>query len=374
MEQDFPSPPLGLYIHIPFCLSRCGYCSFFSVPYRNSVLNEYVDYLEKEKSLYSNQLNRPLATIYFGGGTPSLLNAEQIRHILSGLNILPEAEITLEINPLQITQTYLQALKTTPINRLSIGLQSMNQEELNFLERHHKPEQIQDKIALCRQFGYNNLSLDLIYGLPNSSLQTLQGTVEKYLELKPEHISCYLLTLDADCKLAKEKNNLPNEEIQAEQYAFLCNHLEQAGYIHYEISNFALPGYTSQHNLRYWHNDDYLALGASSAGWISPIRYQNPADLNLYYQSVKIGETFPQKEELSQQRIIQDYLMMGLRLKEGIGLDEFYNRFQVKLTELYGERILKLQQIGMLNLTEHNLALTEKALFVSNSVIGDLIL
>ncbi len=303
-----------------------------------------------------------------------MLNAEQIRHILSGLNILPEAEITLEINPLQITQTYLQALKTTPINRLSIGLQSMNQEELNFLERHHKPEQIQDKIALCRQFGYNNLSLDLIYGLPNSSLQTLQGTVEKYLELKPEHISCYLLTLDADCKLAKEKNNLPNEEIQAEQYTFLCNYLEKEGYIHYEISNFALPGYTSQHNLRYWHNDDYLALGASSAGWISPIRYQNPADLNFYYQSVKIGETFPQKEELSQQRIIQDYLMMGLRLKEGIDLDEFYNRFQVKLTELYGERIFKLQQIGMLNLTEHNLALTEKALFVSNSVIGDLIL
>ncbi|OQC06370.1 MAG: Oxygen-independent coproporphyrinogen-III oxidase 1 [Candidatus Cloacimonetes bacterium ADurb.Bin089] len=374
MEQDFPASPLGLYIHIPFCLSRCGYCSFFSVPYRKSALNEYVDYLHKEKALYQSQLNRPLATIYFGGGTPSLLNAEQIMDLLSGLNILPKAEITLEINPLQITENYLQTLNKTPVNRLSIGVQSMNPEELNWLERQHKPEQIQEKIALCRQFGYQNISLDLIYGLPNSSVQSLQRTVEKYLTLKPEHISCYLLTLDNDCRKAKERAFLPDEEMQAEQYEFLCNCLKQEGYIHYEISNFALSGYASQHNLRYWHSDDYLALGASAAGWITPIRYQNPADLNLYYQSVDKGEAFPQREELSEQRIVQDYLMMGLRLKEGIDLDEFNNRFRFKLTALYEAKISKLQKIGMLNLTEHNLALSEKALFVSNSVIGDLIL
>jgi len=374
MEQNFPASPLGLYLHIPFCLSRCGYCSFFTLPFRKSALNEYVDYVEKEKALYQSQLNRPLATIYFGGGTPSLLNAEQIMDLLSGLNILPKAEITLEINPLQITENYLQTLNKTPVNRLSIGVQSMNPEELNWLERQHKPEQIQEKIALCRQFGYQNISLDLIYGLPNSSVQSLQRTVEKYLTLKPEHISCYLLTLDNDCRKAKERAFLPDEEMQAEQFEFLCNCLKQEGYIHYEISNFALSGYTSQHNLRYWHSDDYLALGASAAGWITPIRYQNPADLNLYYQSVDKGEAFPQREELSEQRIVQDYLMMGLRLKEGIDLDEFNNRFRFKLTALYGAKISKLQKIGMLNLTEHNLALSEKALFVSNSVIGDLIL
>ena len=374
MEQDFPASPLGLYIHIPFCLSRCGYCSFFSVPYRKSALNEYVDYLHKEKALYQSQLNRPLATIYFGGGTPSLLNAEQIMDLLSGLNILPKVEITLEINPLQITENYLQTLNKTPVNRLSIGVQSMNPEELNWLERQHKPEQIQEKIALCRQFGYQNISLDLIYGLPNSSVQSLQRTVEKYLTLKPEHISCYLLTLDNDCRKAKERAFLPDEEMQAEQFEFLCNCLKQEGYIHYEISNFALSGYASQHNLRYWHSDDYLALGASAAGWITPICYQNFADLNLYYQGVDKGAAFPQKEELSEQRIVQDYLMMGLRLKEGIDLDEFNNRFRFKLTALYGAKISKLQKIGMLNLTEHNLALSEKALFVSNSVIGDLIL
>ena len=374
MEQDFPASPLGLYIHIPFCLSRCGYCSFFSVPYRKSALNEYVDYLHKEKALYQSQLNRPIATIYFGGGTPSLLNAEQIMDLLSGLNILPKTEITLEINPLQITENYLQTLNKTPVNRLSIGVQSMNPEELNWLERQHKPEQIQEKIALCRQFGYQNISLDLIYGLPNSSVQSLQRTVEKYLTLKPEHISCYLLTLDNDCRKAKERAFLPDEDMQAEQFEFLCTCLKQEGYIHYEISNFALSGYASQHNLRYWHSADYLALGASAAGWITPIRYQNPADLNLYYQSVDKGEAFPQREKLSEQRIVQDYLMMGLRLKEGIDLAEFNNRFRFKLTALYGAKISKLQKIGMLNLTEHNLALSEKALFVSNSVIGDLIL
>jgi len=374
MEQDFPSSALGLYLHLPFCLSRCGYCSFFSVPYRKSALDEYVAYLNKEKALYQSQLECPVATVYFGGGTPSLLIAEQIRQLLSGLNLLPEAEITLEINPLQITEPYLQALNTTPVNRLSIGVQSMNPEELNWLDRHHKPEQIKEKIALCRQFGYQNISLDLIYGLPDSSISSLQRTVEKYLTLKPEHISCYLLTLDNDCLKAKDKAFLPEDEKQAEQYEYICSRLKQEGYEHYEISNFALSGYASQHNLRYWHSDDYLALGASAAGWISPCRYQNPADLNLYYQGVDKSAAFPQKEELSEQRIVQDYLMMGLRLKEGIALDEFYDRFRFKLPELYGEKIAKLQKIGMLNLTEHNLALTEKALFVSNIVIRDLIL
>ena len=374
MEQDFQASQLGLYIHIPFCLTKCGYCSFFTLPFRQSSLYEYVGYIEKEKVLYRYQLKRPLATIYFGGGTPSLLSAEQIMAILEGLNILPDAEITLEINPLQITEQYLKALKTTPVNRLSIGMQSMNNSELAWLNRHHNMEQIIDKIALCRKENFNNISLDLIYGLPNSSVQTLQQTVDAYLKLQPEHISCYLLTLDEDCPLADEIDKLPNEDILAEQYEYLCSHLKQAGYIHYEISNFAIPGFESKHNLRYWKSEDYLALGVSASGWIYPMRYQNPVDINAYYENVKNRVIFPQKEELSNQRIIQDYLMMGLRLREGINLQEFNERFQIPLMEIYREQINKLIKIKMLTLQEGNLALTEQALFVSNRVIGDLIL
>ena len=294
--------------------------------------------------------------------------------ILEGLNILPDAEITLEINPLQITEQYLKALKTTPVNRLSIGMQSMNNSELAWLNRHHNMEQIIDKIALCRKENFNNISLDLIYGLPNSSVQTVQQTVDAYLKLQPEHISCYLLTLDEDCPLADEIDKLPNEDILAEQYEYLCSHLKQAGYIHYEISNFAIPGFESKHNLRYWKSEDYLALGVSASGWIYPMRYQNPVDINAYYENVKNRVIFPQNEELSNQRIIQDYLMMGLRLREGINLQEFNERFQIPLMEIYREQINKLIKIKMLTLQEGNLALTEQALFVSNRVIGDLIL
>ena len=374
MEQDFQASKLGLYVHIPFCLTKCGYCSFFTLPYRQSSLNEYVGYIEKEKALYRYQLKRPLASIYFGGGTPSLLSAEQIMAILKGLNILPDAEITLEINPLQITEQYLKALKTTPVNRLSIGLQGMNNSELAWLNRHHKMEQIIDQIALCRKEKFANISLDLIYGLPNSSVQTLQKTVDAYLKLQPEHISCYLLTLDEDCPLADETNKLPNEDILVEQYEFLCRHLKQAGYIHYEISNFAMPGWESKHNLRYWESEDYLALGVSASGWILPIRYQNPVDINAYYENVENRVIFPQKEELSNQRIIQDYLMMKLRLGKGVNLQEFNERFQIQLMELYGEQINKLIKMGMLTRQGGNLALTEQALFVSNRVIGELIL
>ncbi|MEN6444559.1 MAG: radical SAM family heme chaperone HemW [Candidatus Cloacimonas sp.] len=374
MEQDFHSSTLGLYFHIPFCLSKCGYCSFFTLPYGQSAINEYVTYLKKEKALYGNQLKRPIATVYFGGGTPSLLSANQINALLEGLNILQDAEITLEINPLQITEPYLQELHKTPVNRLSIGLQSMNNKELAWLNRRHKAEQIKDKIALCRKEHFTNVSLDLIYGLPNSSVQSLQQTMDAYWELEPEHISCYLLTLDSDCSLAQEVNELPEEENQAEQYEFLCQHLKQAGYVQYEISNFALPGFESRHNLRYWKSDDYLALGVSAAGWIAPIRYQNYCDLNIYYQSVDSKITFQQKEELSPERIMQDYLMMGLRLRNGINLQEFKERFQVELTDLYDKQMTKLIKIGMLTLKNDCLALTSKALFVSNRVIGELIL
>jgi len=374
MEQDFPPSPLSLYIHIPFCLSRCGYCSFFSLPYSKAARQEYLEWLNKEKDLYPELLNHSLKSVYFGGGTPSLLQAEQISELLAGLKYTPEAEITLEVNPLQLTQAFLSALQQTPVNRLSIGLQSMDDRQLIWLGRRHKSAELPEKIKLCRDYGFQNLSLDFIYGLPvGIGSLSVQDNLKAFLDLQPSHISCYLLSLEEDCALWGKCPSLPDDEELAEQYETICHVLAQAAFEHYEISNFARPGCASRHNLGYWTGTDYFALGASGAGWIRPIRYQNPTDLAQYYQNVQSAVRFPNAEKCSQQQEQNDWLMMGLRLTKGISLAEFKARFGVELESLYQKKLNKLMGIGMLGLTDSRLALTERAYFVSTSVIGELL-
>ncbi|MDD4308840.1 MAG: radical SAM family heme chaperone HemW [Candidatus Cloacimonetes bacterium] len=374
MEQGISPPPLSLYIHIPFCLSKCGYCSFFSVPFSIVELQNYLKHLHKELDLYQDLLQKPLHTLYFGGGTPSLLTPLQLAEICQSVNLSPQAEVTLEINPIQLTPEFLQGLSKTRINRLSLGVQSMNNDDLLWLNRRHKAEQIPQKIKLCRDYGYNNISLDLMYGLPKSDLPGLQRNIQAYLNLQPEHISCYLLALDEDCSLYKDMALLPDDDTQAEQYDTICNSLKEAGYAQYEISNFALVGKESQHNLTYWHSKNYLAIGASAAGWISPCRYHNPSGLAEYYACVWQGERFPDATIQNKQRIWEDYLMMGLRLLEGININSFQKLFEVNLPDFYGAKIKRLMHLGLLEQKEERLRLTQQALFISNAVIAELIL
>lgn len=387
MEPHISPSPLSLYIHIPFCLSRCGYCSFFSLPFSRRAIPEYLGWLQREKALYPELLQRPLSTLYFGGGSPSLLSSQQINDICQDLQLSAETEITLEINPLQLSSAFLQDLRTTPVNRLSLGVQSMNNRELQWLNRKHKAEQVEPKLKLCRDFGYTNISLDLIYGLPEQDansredvsfgLDSLISNLEAYLALKPEHISCYLLSLDEDCLRYAEHESgqgLPDDESCALQYQTIRSSLLVAGYSHYEISNFALPGRESRHNLAYWQSREYLGLGAAASGWISPYRYTNPASLKDYYAQIGAGNSFPNKERCNKLRMMEDYLMMGLRLIEGIELQDFTKRFEEDIFALYGKKIEHLIKLGMLCLSAQRLALSTEALFISNSVIGELIL
>jgi oxygen-independent coproporphyrinogen-3 oxidase len=374
MGQDFSPPPLSLYIHIPFCLSRCGYCSFFSLRFSKSAIEAYLGYLNKEKALYRQHLSSPLASLYFGGGSPSLLSAEQINTVCEGLQLSPYTEITLEINPIQITPAFLSALTTTPVNRLSLGVQSMTDAELKWLDRRHTAAQMPDKLKLCREFGYDNISLDLIYGLPGSSVATLSHNLDAYLALEPEHVSCYLLTLDEESVRYAEVGTLPDEDSQFEQYELIRSTLTANGFQHYEISNFALPDKASRHNLAYWNSNNYLALGASAAGWMAPIRYHNAADLTDYYRSIDTGEIYPNQSVCTRQRMMEDYLMMGLRLIEGIDVRGFKQRFGMDIDAVYRERIRQLTSIGMLKREDDSLSLSEAALFVSNRVIAELIL
>lgn len=381
MGQDLSETPLSLYLHIPFCLSRCGYCSFFSMPFRKADLEQYLGFLHRELKLYADILQHPLKTLYFGGGSPSLLSPEQINSITGELPLSADAEITLEINPIQITPNYLQGLRSTPINRLSIGLQSMMQPELTWLGRRHTTASIPARIDMCRHYGYQNLSLDFIYGLPlelhpesHGPLGALQANLEHYLELSPEHLSCYLLCLDEDSKLAQEPQrsmfHLPGDTLAAQSYHLIRKTLVRAGYQHYEISNFARPGYQSRHNRCYWQNDNYLACGASAAGWINPRRYQNPANLNEYYEAVSHQQRFPGEQLCNSEQITRDKIMMGLRLIDGIDVQSLAGTAD---SPLFSARLARLKKIGMLKQRGRKIALTNRALFVSNAVIGELL-
>lgn len=306
-----------------------------------------------------------------------MLSAGDVNTLCEGLLISPNTEITLEINPLQINASFLSELRQTPVNRLSLGVQSMNNQELEWLDRRHKAEQISAKITLCRDFGYDNISLDLMYGLPGRNLDSLKQNLDAYLALQPEHISCYLLSLDEDCaRYAQEQSlqQLPGDDDCALQYQLIRSTLLAAGYQHYEISSYALPGKASRHNMAYWQSNEYFALGASAAGWIVPWRYQNPANLEAYYAGISAGNMFPEKQMCDLQRMWEDYLMMGLRLIEGIELQDFAQRFGKSVITLYAKQIAHLQKLGMVRLENGRLALSTEALFISNSVIAELIL
>ncbi len=373
MGQDLPSPPLSLYIHIPFCLTRCGYCSFFSLSFNHSALETYLGYLHRELASYRKLLTQPLSSVYFGGGSPALLSAKQINLLMQDLALSPQTEVTLEINPIQLTPSFLTSLSTTPVNRLSIGVQSMIDSELLWLDRRHKAQQMPDRIKLCRDMGYNNISLDLIYGLPGSTTDSLVYSLDALIALNPEHISCYLLSLDEDCARYTDADKLPDEDSQFAQYELIRSRLAAADYEHYEISNFARDEHSSAHNLCYWQSNNYLAIGASAAGWISPIRYHNHANLQDYYRSVEEGECYPNQSICTPKRELEDYLMMGLRLLHGIHIPSCNLRFGIDLITHYQAPIERLCKLGMLQLEGDSLHLSEAALFVSNSVIAELI-
>jgi oxygen-independent coproporphyrinogen-3 oxidase len=374
MEQDLPPRPLAVYLHIPFCLSRCGYCSFFSLPYSRSALADYLAHLRREIALFSHAGRIKPSSIYLGGGTPSLLPAGEITALCGLFDIEPEAEISLEINPLQITEAYLAELSKTRVNRLSLGVQSMDDAELAWLDRRHKASQIPDKVWLCRRFGFTNLSLDLMYGLPGSDRDSVAYILDQYIALAPEHISCYLLTLDEDSALGAELGHgtgQPDDDELALQYEVIREKLAKAGFEQYEVSNFCRPGYASRHNLSYWESRPYLGLGASAAGWLPPFRYTNPADLAAYYRLVDAGKLMPETEKCSPEQERADYIMMGLRLLKGIDLDEVKHRFGVDI--LAGEKASSLLNSGYLELLGSRLRVAPKALFVSNAIIGELL-
>ncbi|HPR18328.1 MAG TPA: radical SAM family heme chaperone HemW [Candidatus Cloacimonadota bacterium] len=366
-----------IYIHVPFCLSKCGYCSFYSERFAPDLKRKYLRFLQEEIAFCQQKFELKPKTIYFGGGTPSLLSGKEIDAILHNFDLTETREITLEANPVCITPKYTETISQTKINRISLGIQSFDDSELQLLGRLHNGKQAENALRLLRENGFSNLSFDLIYGLPKQTINDLRFSLEKFIELAPPHISTYCLSLEPDVPLYFMKSQIPHDEQVAEFYFLIRETLIDAGYRQYEISNFAQPGMASQHNLCYWNDQFYLGLGPAAAGYLfngnHRIRYTNPADLQEYFQQIEAKIIFPEAEEITETEQEKEFIFLALRKTEGLNLSEFQNKFGENFREKYKLIIEKYQRVKLLELTDEYVKLLPEAYFVSNEILAEFV-
>lgn len=368
----------GIYIHIPFCVRKCAYCDFLSGPAEESVRDAYVNRLNQELLYTCERLNSQgirISTIYFGGGTPSILPGKQIARLMDTLlhrgKVLQEAEITLEMNPGTVSREKLQCWRQAGINRLSIGVQSFRDSELKLLGRIPTCKDFEDAYYMARQAGFSNISLDLMSGLPGQTAEHWRDSLHTAVSLEPEHISAYSLIIEEGTPFYEKYGagwSEENEELDRRMYEDTGRILEQSGYLRYEISNYARPGFESRHNSSYWTGVPYYGcgLGASSLvkrpeGWF---RTRNQSNLNRYLQEEIV--TLEEEELLTEQDRMEEFMFLGLRLIKGIRISEFERRFQRSFHDVYGDVVEKLTEEGLLVQGADRIALTSRGLDVSN--------
>ena len=380
-----------VYIHVPFCLKKCNYCSFFSINFSKEASSKFVKYLIKEINLLNQQYRIIPKTIYFGGGTPSLLTTEQIISITSQFDISETKEITLECNPININKEFTEGLTSTPINRISLGAQSFLDKELKVLGRLHKADEIRNAYKILRDHGYKNISLDLIYGLPNQTKEDVEFSLDGIIKLDPEHISTYCLSLEKDVPLFSLVDQIPADEKVADFYYLIRNKLVSAGFDHYEISNFAKTGFESNHNLCYWNDEHYLGFGPSAAGYLNDChpecpdeigmyrrindeeniiyRYTNTANIEGYYKMLDENKIMIDKTILNNDDHEKEYIFLGLRKAAGLDLEEFENKFKTDFTKKYDKILHKFN--NLLEINERTIKLKSEAYFISNEIFSE---
>ncbi len=377
------SSHFGLYIHIPFCEKKCNYCDFYSITSSENDIDKFIKALTKEIEIYANNLsNKNVKTVYFGGGTPSILSSKQLDTIFSSLNkyfnINNNIEISIEANPETLTSDKLKLYKKIGINRLSLGVQSFLDSELNFLGRIHDSKRSQKVIKEIKNH-FDNFSLDLMFALPEQSLADFKYSLNKALEYEPNHISLYNLQIEPQTNLYSRLNRGEFKEIDEEtdykMYNLAVERLKSSGYRHYEISNFAQKGYKSRHNIIYWKYKPYLGLGPSAHGFNGSKRYYNYNDLNKYINRLNNDKT-PIKEivDLEKEDLISEMMFMGLRLIKGVDKQDFKNRFDISIHEVYKEVINNLKDKELLKEDSENIYLTKKGLNLGNVSFAEFLL
>lgn len=372
--------PAGVYLHLPFCKSRCSYCDFATDVYRNNdSVERYVSALCNEILNFSFQISDTkdrIDTIYFGGGTPSLLTTKQLDHIMAAVNesfsVNDGIEITMEMNPATVSIETLRDYKSLGINRASFGVQTFDDHSLKLLARGHDSNDARQTFKLLREAGFDNISFDLIAGLPRQSLADWERNLDEAVRLAPEHLSLYLLEIHDGTPLAEqirsERQPLPDEELAAEMYELMLEKTTASGLAQYEISNFSRPGFESRHNSKYWRLEPVYGFGVSAHSFDARQRYANERDTARYVNLIEEnGGAEVMREEID---TASEFIFLGLRLNNGINLREYQNRFGLDLEDKYCDDLNRLKDAELIEVSDGSLKLTQKGMLFSNEVFA----
>ena len=367
----------GIYLHIPFCRSKCAYCDFYSIA-NTKLIDNFVEAILKEIDLQKEYLgNEIIQTIYFGGGTPSILKVNQIEKILNQINkqfnVDKNREITLEANPDDLSKDYLKSIKKLGLNRLSVGIQSFSDTDLQLMKRKHTVNQSISSVKSAQDIGFNNISIDLIYGLPDLSLENWNENINKAINLNIQHISAYHLTIEPNTLFHKyyksQKLNLPNEDESLDQFRLLKEKTAEKGFLHYEISNFAVDGFISLHNTNYWMGVRYLGLGPSAHSYNLTSRQWNIQNLPIYLDEILKGKLPYERENLTETEKYNDFVITSLRTMWGLNIEKLKKQFDKKYKNHFLEISKKMFEKNLLMKSGKNYILTDKGMFISDNII-----
>ena len=358
------------YIHIPFCKSKCKYCSFVSYTNQNSLLQKnYINTLLKEINYYYKK--EPLKTLYIGGGTPSLLEIDSLKKILNCFKFSQNPEITIEVNPETVDYTYLAELYNSGFNRISIGVQSFNDNILKTIGRIHNAETALKAVKSAQKAGFKNINTDFIYGLPEQSTEDFINDLKIAADMDVQHISLYGLKIEEGCEFYKKPpENIADDDTQADMYLMAIETLEKYGYKHYEISNFACCGFESRHNLNYWEDEEYYGFGAAAHGYIDNRRYANYTNLQQYKTHY---ETKQYIEDIDKQKHLEEMIFLGFRKADGINTARINETFSINFEEYYKKIIEKYLCTGHLLKTNTGYKLSNEGFLISNIILSDFI-
>ena len=371
--------PTSAYVHIPFCTQICYYCDFSKVFIKNQPVDSYLEHLIEEYHSYDI---KKLRTLYIGGGTPTALSAPQLAFLLEKLtdklDLSYLEELTIEANPGDLDEEKIAVLKDSPVNRVSLGVQTFNDRMLKQIGRSHSEKDIYENIANLKKAGFDNISIDLIYALPKQTMEDVKTNVAKAIALDIPHMSLYSLILENHTvfmnRMRRGKLSLPKEDLEAEMFEYIIAELEKAGFEHYEISNFSKPGFESRHNLMYWDNAEYYGIGAGASGYVDGVRYKNHGPIRHYLQAVEAGNARVQEEVLTLKEKMEEEMFLGLRKKSGVSKKRFEEKFGLSFEDQYGAVVSELTEQGLLVPDKDIVRMTKKGLFLGDTVAEKFIL
>ena len=370
----------SVYIHIPFCATKCYYCAFNTYTFHKEQAKAYLTALRTEMELYTSETD-PLQTIFIGGGTPSILSADTLKRLFTDIHqhfqITPNAEITIECNPGTVDSEKLKVMQANGVNRLSFGLQAMQNEMLQQLGRIHTVSEFLESYRLAREHGFKNINIDLIFALPEQEMAAWHDTLNEVISLEPEHISAYNLVMEEETPFYERwqagELHLPAEDTEADMFQYTIETLTSHGYTHYEICNFAKPNHFAKHNLVYWNNQSCIGLGAGACGYVNGVRYTNIRGISPYIDALRQGnKPIADTERLNGQAEKAETLMLALRKREGISLETYQNRFGEEIKVAFGEILNRWVDLRLLEQTDTHIRLTDRGLFLANEVFVEL--